>query len=380
MSLSVAQMKSPLYYDGSADHHQEGQSYLVVNRAIYTPAGVLNFNGSVLTFQVPALDFFSQMALVFDGFSATAANQSFSDGFGFNAIDQVKLQIGNSDVLTISGAQLFHNAMSDCETQDKKVHVLRNAGKENDLTQAAVVPITCLWSRLVALNPKRPFPSYLCGAGMNLQVQLKNCCEGSAASSYNTAFGSCRLLIRHVIDKSSSLQLKANQAYHYPCSIGAFIKNNFTGSTTVGAPVNIQLNSFYSGRLRNIKLLCIDTTDATTNKYTKSVRLTNIKLLQSGSTIYDFPEISSDIFESSVLLDNNTYVVGGTTRYIYNLNIAALDNVNVNMSHQGINLSNQFLQLSFNTPTTNNHDLYVMYEYSGSIIISDKSAMISYVQ
>jgi hypothetical protein len=378
--LNISKFASPLYYDNShSDQHQESQSYLVVNRASYSPAGVLNVNGNVLTFQVPALDMFSQMVLQLGGFAATAANQTVSVGWGFNAIDNIKLQIGNSDVLTVSGAQIFHNVMSDCETQDKKVHILRNAGLANDLTQDAIIPLSLLWSRFIASKVKKPFPAYMVGSGLNLQIQLKQFMEGSAGSSYVGTFSTCRLLMRHIVDKSGGVILKGGQVYHYPCSIGSFIKQNVTGATAPSNRVSINLQSFYAGRLRNIKLLAVDTTDATTNKYTKATRLQNIRLLQAGQVIYDFPSISSDAFETAVLFDNNTFVTDSTVRYIYNLNLAALDNTNPNMSHNGINLSNQFLTLEFTTAAANNYDVYIMYEYSGSLIVADKSVMISYV-
>ena len=380
-NLNVADAHSPLYYDGShGDHTQEKQQYLIVNRAQYTPAGVLNLNNSVITFQVPAIDMFSNMALQIGGLTSLTANQDLSVGWGFNCIDNIKVQIGNSDVITYHGTNLFHNAMSDCADESKRQQMLTNAGLASSVAQDAIIPLTLLWSRLMALRPKLPFPAYMVSAGMNLQIQLRNPCEGSASTSYDTNFSTCRLLLRSVIDKSGGIQLKQGQVYHYPCSIGSFFKNNVTGSTSTASRCSVQLSSFYAGRLRNIKILAVETTSSTTNQWTKAARLQNIRLLQAGQVLYDFPSVSSDVFEGVVNMSSNVFTAGGAARYFYNLNLAALDNVNINMSHNGINLSNQFLTLEFTTPNTNNFDIYVFYEYSGSIIVADKNAMISYVQ
>lgn len=286
----------------------------------------------------------------------------------------------NSDVITYHGSQLLHQAISDCMDGEKKEQMLENAGKQNDLSQNAIVPLTLLWSRLMALKPKIPFPAYMVSAGLNLQVQLRNPCEGSDSSTYNTAFNVCRLLIRSIVDKSGGIMLKPNEVYHYPTRISSFFKTNITGVVAGSSKASVQLSSFYAGRLTNIKMLAIETTSSTTNQWTKAARLTNIRLTQAGQVLMDYPSISSDLFEGVVNMSTNYFIVDGVKRYYYNLNLASIDNVAVNNAHNGVNLSNQFLQLEFNTPNANNYDIYVYYDYSGSIIVSNKQAMLSYVQ
>lgn len=371
MSISKANVKDALYYNGKdPDHQRNERPLLQVVRSKYSGQGVLSFNNSTITFNINPQDNIQALVLSVGGVAALAANQSYRNGFLFNAIQLLKICVAGSDWLSISGADLFTSAMADCLNNDAKSRLIALATP--DANGSCQIPLSLLFSRFKAGSMKpKPYPLHLNNQGITIQITLQNVVYGSAASSWSPAFTSANILAKHVIDKSvAPIQLAPNEFYSYPTRLTTFLQFVVTGSTTAASPTTVQLNSFVAGKLKGLRLIAYDNTDNSTAVYTRGVKLSNIKLTQSGNILYDEENDTHQVFAlQEDVAPYDWQETSGTNQFAYRLNLACMDYVNSNYEASGLNLASNFINLSMTMPTTNQHTLFVIMDYQGHMIV-----------
>lgn len=372
--LPASKPVSALYYDGQTRHHEREQ-YTVLNQSEYAPNGTLNLNGGVLTYTISPTNLLSTCFIRFSGFSALAANQEMQQGWIYNCVDQIRVQLGGSTLYQINGSANFFNLITDCENQEKRNSYLNLGGQANSTSGDIILALDLLWSRMRGgMHKKKPLPMYLLGQSLQITINLKNPIQGSAAQSWNPAFAEALMVCRTCVDKTHSLQLKINEGYHYPVELQNVIRQDIVGSSNEASPVNILLNSFQTGKLSKIKFMVVPTS----NLYTRSVRLSNIVLKQAGNVIMKLDSYLAEAFQDSHSVCTANYITDNAARYIYTLNISDLEADYHSQETNSINLSNQFLNLSFNTSDSSNYIVYIIYCYNGSISFLNSTANFNY--
>lgn len=318
-----------------------------------------------------------------------AANQNLCAQWLPNMIQDVRIQIGASDTISLGDGQtMLKYLLSQCNSKAKKDKIIAmsgqyTAGATSSNSEASFI------LKLPFSSVKKngiPLPNYMLGAPVSITIQwapYQNIVTGSAAISlpFVSAEMSCDSIMS--IDTGSLIHLKDSTFYDLPFKrLAAQNLINFTGSTSVGQPVQLNLLGFMSGKLVGVLFSVAKASDETDKNYQIYQIIQNIKLQLNGQVLSNFAgrtyEVlslcNSDADGDQANFSSSNGVVTSNWYFLkLTLDTPESNATEYNYSNT-MSVANNQLQLSFTTPDSSNYNMRVAYVYENHLrIFHDKS-------
>ena len=264
-------MVKDTYYPGLSNTHKQAYSCIRNNkfRQTFTNLG----QGSsqfVISPDQGISDLVARLTLPADGQSgATYANIYSQIGWGYSAIDEVRVRYGGSTEYVWSGSQMLALNLLDCENDQKKQALLGLGGAQG--TGAALDGATALvYINLPHCSPRAegkplPFPSDLLTQPIIVTIRLKPLSAvfgliTGQTTGVPTSFASAELQVEaeRMTDSADLLARREDMNTHaltYPLKY--FAQSEFTNLFPVGQQnqaVTLNLVGFRAGQVRDIMM------------------------------------------------------------------------------------------------------------------------------
>ena len=324
-----------------------------------------------------------------------------SEGWGYAAIRQIGIRIGNSSLYYFTGDELLCAVLSDCEDSEKRDKMLYLGGQAllpadfaSESKRTAYVYIKCPWNSPSAQEKPLALPTDLLTQPVQIIVEFdtanKIFVRASGAATGPDGFASANMQFRqvHMMNGSDLLARRVDMnsnALSLPLKY--FQQTTFrTGVTTKNANEEVQLNltGFRSGSLKSIDLWATSKDDATKGNPNRWVLLGGVKLLVNGLVYYDAPGASNQFWS---IVDRKTdatcaynYVdasgstIVGDNGTLYWLNIPFAQHTEVlagdNVVSTGLPLMNSVINLSVTFADAGDYILSAAYNYASNIMFS----------
>jgi hypothetical protein len=341
-----------------------------------------------LTLPAPAID------VSYNGIGA-------SIGWGYSAIRQLGIRVGNSSLYYFTSDQLLASVLSECEDSVKRDQVLNLGGQalsgtdfNSEAKRTAFVYIKCPWNSPSAQEKPLGLPTDLLTQPVQFILEFDTAnkflvrASGAAAgpSQFSDAFMQFRqthmmngsdLLARRVDMNSNALSLPLKN----------FQQTTFrTGITTTSANEEAQINltGLRSGSLKSIDIWATTKADYNGGNPNRWRLLGNVKLLVNGLVYYDTPSNSNQFWSivdrktaasaayNAIDASGSTLVPGSQTMYWLNIPFAqhteslAGDSV----VSTGIPLMNSVMNLSVTFADAGEYILSASYNYAANLMFS----------
>jgi hypothetical protein len=171
-AITPAEMKD-MYYPGMENTEAVAFASYVENRfQASLPSATFGSSSTVIFNPTEGL---GDILLTLKLPSGTYTGLGCSEGWGYSAIRQLGVRIGNSSLYYFTGDQLLQAVLSDCEDSEKRDQMLYLGGQAlapadfaNEDKRTAYVYIKCPWNSPSAQEKPLPIPSDLrrCGLGV----------------------------------------------------------------------------------------------------------------------------------------------------------------------------------------------------------------------
>lgn len=338
------------------------------------------------------------------------ANQSLVRGWGYGCIDYISYQLGssNSTSIQLQGDGIYQAAMAQLKSGEKRLEVLRLSGEErlNDanLLNDAYVLIPLPFSTYC--DDTLPIDTQMLQNNISITIQFKQdprCVYGGSAVA-PTQFLIAETMIRNgeLSDKAKSLsnalimnpELKYNMPFIH---IQSFQSAPFVGVPEgSGGTCNVQLNQFANADLTCITFYAIKNSDkfATGNNTPNPFNcdeVSNIVLRWGGQTLANYPakvyKLTNMLSEGqdssaipSMLVNPGTgpdFVSSGRDCYMVIFDFSQQRSVCLQSHFYNTRrLTNQTLDLSFNTTSSDTYRVYATYYYNAVAELSNLTSSI----
>jgi len=339
-------------------------------------------------------------------------NQSLIRGWSVGAIASIQYMWGSSNIPSISYNKqtLLHALLGENVTAEACSEMLRLAGDAlygpvpdgEYVTADLLLPLP--WSSANALHGgKLPFDTSLLQSPITLTIQLDNASAiygGSdsrptgfleASISYRTAdLANKNLSLSHVLNGNPSLY------YGYPFTyLQSYTSQVFVGSTDVVSPVNIQISSFINADLVGmifsvVKLSDLSPTGNSTPNPFNYDDISNFTINLNGLNIFSVPNkmykltnmqsnIGASYFANNYTLAGSTAPFTGQPRNCYPVfvDFARLRAVSyINYFQNSFRIANQTLNVTFNTTSTAQYQLFVTSCYNACCEVRNQQTTI----
>lgn len=401
MSNPGSVVASNLYYDANSVAVVAAEC--VSNYGRYSQSLTTLQLGSAGNFTIPNASFLSGL-YVYAEIPALPANVFLPRGWLLNSISNISFILGSSNVsqIQVNGATHAAQLFLAAETAEKRNEIMRLAGDEagGAAPQApgtinrAYMQLQLPWSRICALMKKLPFDTTLLSSPIIIQIQLKQAADfytGSGIAAAPPAFLSYRVYANQIdlMDKELSLALPLMRdpslMYSYPFTFIQSSVQNFNGSISSSAPVNLILTGLVNADLVGISLAVVRS-DRTSGGATGAQplapfayeRIQNVLLQYNGLTLYDAPGQMYRLYDEQDLLGSGVlpysvvtaggagpYVTTPVDAYILFIPFTRVRNTSfVDMFQNSFRIANNVLNLSFITPEAVPYTLYATYFYN----------------
>lgn len=323
-------------------------------------------------------------------------NQTLCRGWGYGLIQEIKYIFGNSNSsqITLSGASLFTALCAQTKTEAKRSKLFLLGGDEKLIADGVAPEATILlpfpWSSACS---KKDFDTSLLSNNIVITITFKQdprAIYGGSATPFN-ALTEATVLFRQGDLSNKSLSLKTEMMrdpsliYAYPLIHNqGFQSPPFAGQPEGSGLCNVVLNGFINSDLLNISFFIVKQSDlAPSGGNSPSpfnmVDPQNIRLEYNGTPLYVARGKSWKLF--NMYGDNppgdfkNSLIRPGNTGP-FNSDPIECQPVYIDFSHERsacmpshmfntFRISNQTLNVYFNTPDNSNYILFATYMYNG---------------
>lgn len=400
-AITPAEMKD-MYYPGEENTESVAFATYVENR----------FQASV-----PSLTFGSSSTIIFnptEGLgdvlltmklpAGTYTGLGCSEGWGYSAIRQVGIRIGNSSLYYFTGDQLLNAVLSDCEDSEKRDQMLYLGGQAlapadfaDENKRTAYVYIKCPWNSPSAQEKPLPLETDLLTQPVQIILEFEPSSKvfvaATGAAAAPTAFSSAVVQFRqvHMMNGSDLLARRVDMnsnALSYPLKYFQQTTFRTTIAATANVPVQVNLTGFRSGSLKSIDLWAVSQADLAGGNPNRWVLLGSVKLLVNGLIYYDAPAACHQFWS---LVDRKTaataaynYVdasgssIISTNGNMYWLNIPFAQHTESlagdSVVATGIPIMNSVVNLEVAFPASTTYVLNASYNYASNILFSKGGA------
>ena len=394
------------YYYGDTNSEKQAFSCIVNNKFIqnFTTAGP-----GTSQFVVSPYQGVSDMILYFKmaDCSGNVTNGHLPQSWGYSMVEQVSVRYGSSAQYFWTGAQLFLEAMYDCEDSLKRDQLATLGGAYTEDFAVTPNPEAYVYLKLPHNSPRAdgkplPFPSDLLVQPIIITVQLKKSTDlfvenagSSMTVSVSNSLSAAQLQVKQEMmsDSADLLARRVDMNSHaYTFPLPYFAQQEVpiacgAGSITPGAPVSVNLTGFRAGEVRNI-LLWLTSPDSINGdlywEQIKDIQLTYngeiyFKSTSNGAQIWNLVCDSKEPGVNMVVQDASGNPTSALSTYVdipfSQVNIPY--DKEVKLVH-GKPILNAVVNLSFTTPSVlsagKSWTLHAVYLYNSSLLVSRGSA------
>jgi hypothetical protein len=397
-AITPSEMKD-MYYPGMENTESVAFASYVENRfqasipsVQFGSSSTVIFNPSeglgdiLLTLQLPA---------------GTYTNLGCSAGWGYAAIRQLGIRVGNSSLYYFTGDQLLQSVLSECEDSAKRDNMFQLGGQAllpadfaDENKRTAYVYIKCPWNSPSAQEKPLPLPTDLLTQPVQFIIEFepanKIFIAGTSPAALPTQFSSAIVQFRqtHLMNGSDLLARRVDMnsnALSFP--LKNFQQTTFrtTVSATAGVPVQVNLTGFRSGSLKSIDLWAVSAADLAAGNPNRWVLLGSVRLLLNGLVYYDAPEASNQFFSIvdrktgaqaayGRIAGTGTATLSSVADTMYWLNIPFAQHTESLAGDMvvstGIPIMNSVVNLEVSFPTTASYVLNASYNYAANLMFS----------
>lgn len=402
-------LSSPGYLYNDLYYSELNSSSSLVEATYVTNKWSVNLSspvfGSSSSVNIPNRDFIGTTILIME-LPDVVSNQTLCRGWGYGAIDRIEYVLGSSNVsnLSISGESLWGVVASQCMTAEKRSEIWSLGGEEilaptgGPVTASIVLPFP--WSNCCE---KLYFDTTLLSSNIFVTIVFKQTSaiyggSGIRPTNMNSAIFTYRGA--ELTDKRQSMRdaliSNPNLSYAYPMfHHQSTVTSAFAGKTPGTGQCLVNLQGFINSDLVGIIFYAIKQTDVypTSNNSPKpfnTTEISNILIQYNGTTMYNAPKNSYkliNLFESqnSSTWQNSAIRAGASGPFLsdpidnsfvfYNVSKERAACIH-NFMPNTMRLSNQTLNVTFNTPTTDNYLFYATYVYNGCCELKNGNSFI----
>lgn len=353
------------------------------------------------------IDQFVDLCILHLRLPATTANQTLCRGWGYGMLQSIGYTFGasNSTAITLQGDSILQAVLAQCMTEEKRSEILRLAGEEQKGIPAAPVGEDAPYMDAYVLLPlpfstacdKLPMDSTLLSNNIVLTVNFAQAAAVYGGSDARpTQFLMAEIMLRQgkLSNQAASLRqemiARPDLIYSYPfIHYQNFVTPSFTGvkESTSLRGVQQVLNSFTNGDLVGIVLWVIKDTDKapTANSSPNPFHadeISNVLVTLNGVNLFDLPyksykltdtiigEQGPGFFHGSVIAAGATYPFTSACvdSYLCFLDFSRLRSACMQEHLFNVaKLTNQNINIQFNTATESSYKLHATYMYNAAI-------------
>jgi hypothetical protein len=339
-------------------------------------------------------------------------NQTLSKGWSWSIISQLNFLIGSSNApqVYLSGASMWTAILAQCETSEKANEYFLQGGNEYTNPTTGNVEGNILlelpFSNACGAKGKKPIDTQMLNNPVTISItfnQANTIYGGTAPMPAGFVVGNLISLQGNFAnpDQSLNFPLRANPSLmlSYPWIYKqSFTPPPFTGSTSLSAPVTLNLQSFINADLVSLYFYVVQNSYLySTNGSTPSPFLcdpiTNINLTYNGLVLYYAPgnlyqlvncrtqegaaKFSNSLITSVPGLGVAPYISTPYECYMVQINFSKLraDCIGDHMMNT-LRVGNNSLNISFNTSTSNQYQAFATYCYNSVVEFSNGSSAV----
>jgi hypothetical protein len=396
-AITPAEMKD-MYYPGMENTEAVAFASYVENRFQASIPSVQFGSSSTVIFN-PS-EGLGDVLLTLSLPAGTYTGLGCSEGWGYAAIRQVGIRVGNSSLYYFTGDQLLEAVLSECEDSEKRDQMLYLGGQAlapADFADAnkrtAYVYIKCPWNTPSAQEKTIPLETDLLTQPVQIILEFETASkifvQASGAAALPSAFSSAVMQFRqtHLMNGSDLLARRVDMnsnALSYPLKYFQQTTFRTTVAATAGVPVQINLTGFRSGSLKSIDLWAVSQADLAGGNPNRWVLLGSVKLLVNGLVYYDAPAACNQFWS---IVDRKTaataaynYVdasgssIVSSNGNMYWLNIPFAQHTEClagdNVVSTGIPIMNSVVNLEVAFPASTTYVLNASYNYASNLMFS----------
>lgn len=375
----------------------------------------LSFGSQSVTFQIENRDVIKLLSVHMKIANPLPADTYVNRGFGIQAIKEVRFDFGASESLTYNTAQLWMMLMAECETDDKRLELLRQCGEKRDSSDSGEVschvPIPLPWSSVMYRGAEymAGFDSRTINSNINVSITLNdaNCVFGGSSSSYPASLqeGYFQLETQELYRPQDQLirqNLLSNPLSSYNFRFLYFANNNvgrFRGSVDKCNKVQLDLQGFRHGNLVSVYLLIRKVSDVVgdVNGVKNPLQWAKMRNIQADFNGVPFHVSDSDGGDLECLSQSYAggcyapydYVPPGQPSSPYTSIPSRSHYVHFRLSplaqkafseyvQSGKDMGGNIMNLSFNTDSEDDFEMIACYVYQTHAVISNSAAKIRF--
>lgn len=361
------------------DFKKQKRKNTFLSRFIY-PFPSLSFGSQSILVTVNNLDMLADTYLMatFDN-SGTSTLRALPM---FNLFTRIDYIFNNSQMVTVNSRDLFLYMLDSVEDTGKKEEILALAGGNGGNITAPTTyycPLYFPWSSVRSGNKRTPIDLSQLNAPVKIMFYLN-----TASNIYSANPPASNSLVRAQImcrqgqlsDASERLNLGDKHLVYNHSYLQSFSSSPFQPATT--STVNtVYATGYRSGDLLGMLIRAVDVSKLGQTEWEYNT-LSDLVIKLNGNTLI---QMDAESYKIANLFHGNTankITLGGVSYYYIHINFSHYANKEVGMGatnlQYGINLSNQQIELSFKSSSTNNQQLLITYVYNGSIVVGGGSA------
>ena len=396
-AITPAEMKD-MYYPGMENTESVAFASYVENRFQASIPSVQFGSSSTVIFN--PTEGLGDILLTLQLPASTYTALGCSSGWGYAAIRQLGIRVGNSSLYYFTGDQLLQAVLSECEDSEKRDQMLFLGGQAlipADFADAnkrtAYVYIKCPWNTPSAQEKTLPLETDLLTQPVQLIIEFepasKIFIQGTGAAALPTAFSSAVMQFRqtHLMNGSDLLARRVDMnsnALSYPLKYFQQTTFRTTVAATANVPVQVNLTGFRSGSLKSIDLWAVSQSDLASGNPNRWILLGSVRLLINGLVYYDAPAACNQFWS---IIDRKTAatasysattaagaVVSTLTGNMYWLNIPFAQHTESlagdTVVSTGIPIMNSVVNLEVSFPSSATYVLNASYNYAANLMFS----------
>lgn len=400
-AITPAEMKD-MYYPGEENTEAVAFATYVENRfQASMPATTFGSSSTIIFNPTESV---SDILLTLKLPAGTYTGLGCSQGWGYAAIRQVGIRIGNSSLYYFTSDQLLEAVLSDCEDSEKRDEMLYLGGQAlapadfaDENKRTAYVYLKCPWNSPSAQEKPLGLPTDLLTQPVQLIIELDSASkifvQATGAAAVPSGFSSAIVQFRqtHMMNGSDLLARRVDMnsnALSLPLKYFQQTTFRTTISATANVPVQVNLTGFRSGSLKSIDLWAVAQSDLAGGNPNRWVLLGSVKLLVNGLVYYDAPaachQFWSLVDRKTAAMSAYNYVdasgssIVSTNGNMYWLNIPFAQHTETLAGDcvvaTGIPIMNSVVNLEVAFPASTTYVLNASYNYASNILFSKGGA------
>lgn len=404
---------SSIYYD-DLNSHKSSEDVIYDNRFVQNLTS-MGMNSQGVQLVIPNEKIINEviLAMQFPGGGSSGNNLGLVPVPAYTIIQAIEWAVAGSTVYREEGIQHMWTVLADCETLEKRDEVVRLAGGigSNNFTTNTTyyAHINTPWSKINGPGlKKKGIDSKLVTQPLRVIVYFRggNSVYYQATGTptipnvFANAFWQIRqgdfsdnrhhLNLRPLVQNEAGQLVQMQNYYFYPFQFSqSFPSQIFSGSGASGTATSIPVTSFRKGNLQMIRATLYNLggnspltlpAQSFTN-YLQNEDPISLVILFNGTQIYrsdldSFKMLGIENDKSPQFARTN---VAGPSQYYIDIPFAKLlPKLNMENWQYGYDFSNQTIQASLLTQTTNNYIIYFTYIYHAHIMFDGLNAEVQF--